>query len=27
MKVEKGSNDGWFDWEEMIDKDIFEEVK
>lgn len=21
------SNDGWFDWEEMIDKDIFEEVK
>jgi len=21
------SNDGWFDWEEMIEKDIFEEVK
>jgi hypothetical protein len=21
------SNDGWFDWEEMIDKNIFEEVK
>jgi hypothetical protein len=21
------SNDGWFDWKEMIDKDIFEEVK
>jgi hypothetical protein len=21
------SNDGWFDWEDMIEKDIFEEVK
>ena len=21
------SNDGWFDWEEMIEKNIFEEVK
>ena len=26
-KWEGESNDGWFDWEEMIEKDIFEEVK